>query len=44
MKKNVLVYTLTDNGYDAPNSYTFSDKIKVNIFHNLELDFSSIDL
>lgn len=44
MKKNVLVYTLTDNGYDSPNSYTFNDKIKVNIYGDLEIDFSSIDL
>lgn len=44
MKKNVLVYTLTDIGYDAPNSYAFSEKIKVNIYNNLEIDFNSIDL
>ena len=44
MRKNILVYTLTDNGYDAPISYTFEDKIKVNIYDNLEIDFNSIDL
>lgn len=44
MRKNILVYTLTDNGYDAPISYTFQDKIKVNIYDNLEIDFNSIDL
>lgn len=42
MKKNILVYTLTDNGYNEPDVYTFNDKIKVNIFSNLEIDFSSI--
>ena len=44
IKKNILVYTLTDNGYDAPNSYTFQDKVKVNIYDNLEIDFNSIDI
>ena len=44
IKKNMLVYTLTDNGYDAPTSYTFNDKVKVNIYYNLEIDFNSIDI
>ena len=44
MKKNILVYVLTENGYDAPTSYTFNDKVKVNIYHNLEIDFNSIEL
>ena len=44
MKKNILVYVLTENGYDAPTSYTFNDKVKVNIYDNLEIDFNSIDL
>lgn len=44
MRKNVLVYTLTDNGYDAPLTYTFQDKIKVNIYEDLEIDFKSIDI
>ncbi len=44
MKKNILVYTLTDTGYDMPSIYTFNDKIKVNIYDNLEIDFASIDL
>lgn len=44
MKKSIFVYTLTDNGYDAPTSYTFNDKIKVNIYDNLEIDFNSSDL
>jgi len=44
MKKNILVYTLTDNGYNAPTAYTFDDKIKVNIYDNLEIDFNTIDI
>ena len=44
MKKSILVYTLTDNGYDAPTAYTFNDKIKVNIYDNLEIDFNTIDI
>ena len=44
MKKNIFVYTLTDNGYDAPTSYTFKDKVKVNIYDDLEIDFSTFDL
>lgn len=42
MKKNILVYTLTENGYNEPDLYTFNDKIKVNTFADLEIDFSSI--
>lgn len=44
MKKNILVYTLTDTGYDMPSVYTFNDRIKVNIYNNFEIDFASIDL
>ncbi|WP_326513463.1 Uma2 family endonuclease [Clostridium intestinale] len=44
MRKNILVYTLTDNGYDAPLTYTFQDKIKVNIYEDLEIDFKSIEI
>lgn len=44
IRKSIFVYTLTDNGYDAPMSYTFQDKINVNIYNDLEIDFSSIDL
>ncbi|MFT8350230.1 Uma2 family endonuclease [Clostridium saccharoperbutylacetonicum] len=44
IKKNIFVYTLTDNGYDAPTSYTFNDKVKVNIYNNLEIDFNYIKL
>lgn len=44
MNKQILVYTLGENGYNAPNMYTFIDKIKVNIFNDLEIDFNSFDL
>ena len=44
MRKNILVYTLTENGYDAPISYTFDDNVKVNIYDNLKIDFNSIDI
>jgi len=44
MEKNILVYTLTHNGYGAPKMYTFNDKIKVNIYDNLEIDFKSLNL
>ena len=42
MKKNILVYTLTESGYNQPDLYTFNDKIKVDIFNNLEIDFNGI--
>ena len=42
MKKNILVYTLTESGYHQPDLYTFNDKIKVNIVNNLEIDFNGI--
>lgn len=44
MEKNILVYTLTDNGYAAPKVYTFNDKIKVNIYTDLYIDFKSFNL
>lgn len=42
--KRILVYVLSDNGYNAPIHYTFNDVVKVNIFNNLNIDFSSFDL
>lgn len=43
MKNTILVYTLEDdNGYGMPVTYTFKDKVKVNIYDNLEIDFSLI--
>ena len=44
MKKNILVYNLTDNGYDTPNIYSFDDVVPVSIFKDLNIDFSSLDL
>lgn len=44
MKKNILVYTLTDNGYGMPDMYTFNDKVKVNIYNDLEIDFKSLNI
>ena len=44
MKKNILVYTLTDNGYNMPDMYTFNDKVKVNIYNDLEIDFKSFNI
>lgn len=44
IKKNILVYVLTDKGYDMPDMYTFNDKVKVNIYDNLEIDFATLNL
>ena len=44
METNILVYTLTPDGYGAPKMYTFNDKIKVNIYDNLEIDFKSLNI
>jgi len=44
MKKNILVYTLTENGYGMPDMYTFNDIVKVNIYDDLEIDFKLFDL
>ena len=43
--KKIYVYKLGENGfYDLINSYTFKDKVKVNIYDDLEIDFSTFDL
>ncbi|MBS6601197.1 MAG: Uma2 family endonuclease [Clostridium sp.] len=43
--KKILVYILNDKGfYDEPMFYTFNDKVKVNIYDDLEIDFSTFDL
>lgn len=42
--KNIFVYTLGNNGFVAPKVYSFNDKIKVNIYDELEIDFSTFDL
>lgn len=44
MKKNILVYILTENGYGMPDMYTFNDIVKVNIYDNLEIDFKLFEL
>lgn len=44
IKKTILVYVLTENGYDTPIYHTFDDKVKVNIYENLEIDFHSMDI
>lgn len=45
MNNTVLVYRLDENmQYAAPETYTFKDKIKVGIYENLEIDFSTIEL
>ncbi|WP_297424633.1 Uma2 family endonuclease [Clostridium sp.] len=44
MKKNVLVYALSSDGYHMPDMYTFNDKVKVNIYDDLEIDFKSLNL
>ena len=44
-KRSIFVYFLGENGfYDLVNSYTFNDKVKVNIYDDLEIDFSTFDL
>ncbi|WP_297417465.1 Uma2 family endonuclease [Clostridium sp.] len=44
MEENILVYTLTNNDYAAPKVYSFDDKIKVNIYTDLYINFKSFDL
>ncbi len=44
INKSILVYNLSENGYEMPNIYTFSDKVKVNIYDNLEIDFTTLNL
>lgn len=44
MKETILVYILENDGYDMPATYTFQDTVKVHIFHDLEVDFSKLDL
>lgn len=45
IEKNIFVYTLNDgNTYGVPKVYTFKDKVKVNIYNNLIIDFNSVDI
>ena len=39
-----LVYILENDGYDMPTTYTFQDTVKVNVFNDLEINFSTIEL
>ncbi len=42
-KTAITVYDFTDENF-IPQLYTFSDKIKVNIYDNLYIDFSELDI
>ena len=42
IKKTIYGYTFNGKFYDEPNIYTFNDK--VNIYDDLEIDFSTFDL
>lgn len=42
IKQNILVYDMEQ--VEAPAIYSFSDTIKVNIYNNLEIDFSKMQL
>lgn len=44
MKESILVYTLQNGGYDMPATYFFKDKIKVNIYEDLSIDFATFEL
>ncbi len=42
MKQTILVYDMEHDS--APTFYSFSDIVKVNIYDNLSIDFSKLDL
>lgn len=45
MEKTIFIYKLDDKlQYAAPKSYSFNDRIKVGIFDNLEIDFSTLEV
>ena len=44
IEKNVFVYTLNNNTYGAPKVYTFKDKVKVNLYNNLSIDFNLLNI
>lgn len=45
MQKTILIYTLDDaKHYGAPITHYFTDKIKVNIYDNLIIDFNKLDV
>lgn len=43
-KRSVFVYVLTGENYESPEVYTFNDKIKVNIYKDLEIDFNNFNI
>lgn len=45
MDKSILIYKLDDTmHYGAPKAYSFTDKIKVGIYDDLEIDFNTLDV
>ncbi|KAA8674471.1 Uma2 family endonuclease [Clostridium sp. HV4-5-A1G] len=45
MEKSILIYKLDDTmHYGAPKAYSFTDKIKVGIYKDLEIDFNTLDI
>lgn len=44
IEKNIFVYTLNNNTYGAPKVYTFKDKVKVNLYNNLSIDFNLLNI
>lgn len=41
VKQRITVYNFE---YDAVEEYSFSDKVKVGIYEDLEIDFSEMDI
>ncbi|APM37290.1 Uma2 family endonuclease [Clostridium kluyveri] len=45
MNKSILIYRLNDTmHYAAPETYNFTDTIKVGIYDSLEIDFNTLDV
>ncbi|WP_236035320.1 hypothetical protein [Clostridium sp. HV4-5-A1G] len=45
MEKSILIYKLDDTmNYGAPKAYSFTDKIKVGIYDDLEIDFNNLNV
>jgi Uma2 family endonuclease len=45
MDKSILIYKLDDTmHYGAPKAYSFTDKIKVGIYDDLEIDFNNLNV
>lgn len=43
IKKTITIYNFTEDNF-TPRLYTFSDKIKVNIYDDFIIDFSELDI